>query len=326
MKVLITIPAFGANGGLGVIIQWANHLANYHEVYLWNLRGNTNTTWHKISVKVKQGKPNLEQMQVVILTSPHAAFMLDHIRPHQKCVLFLQMAEHLFNLKDRQWQQACKKFYQAPHLLLTISGWNRHMLIHHFDRDPDQTLYIKNGIDLSLFPISTKAKQGNLVLVENWESTNPTKDPLHLGPQVAAQLKKEGYSIICYGARPLTIFKDVPAEYHVQPTLKKLNELYERATILIKATRYDARACAPVEAMTKGTVTARAIRQGDDDLIHGQNCLKVAYQPAPLYEAAKRLLTNPRLRQRLADHCLQYAVGLSWEKVMAQVNQLISGK
>ena len=155
--------------------------------------------------------------------------------------------------------------------------------------------------------------------------SNPTKDIDYVGAQVAERLRDEGYRIIAYGARRLKHLRRVPHQYIEKPSLQQLNELYMRATIMIKATRYDARSTSPIEAMTKGTVTARAIIEGDDDLEHEINCLKVGYNVRDLHAAALRLLRDADLRNRLAKNCADHIeVNCDWDKTMFEINEIIT--
>ena len=82
---------------------------------------------------------------------------------------------------------------------------------------------------------------------------------------MAGELKREGYKIIAYGARPLRKYREfIPTGYVMNPTLKAINMLYSQASVMIKATKMDARSLSPLEAMTKGCAVSRAINQGDD--------------------------------------------------------------
>jgi hypothetical protein len=110
-------------------------------------------------------------------------------------------------------------------------------------------------------------------------------------------------------------------EYIDNPTVKQLNDLYEKATILLKATKMDARSCSPMEAMTKGTVTVRGIEFGDDDLTN-DNSFRCLYDEVALYETAKFALNSP-IRQQKADLCREYVQTYSWEYWMNQINQII---
>jgi hypothetical protein len=111
----------------------------------------------------------------------------------------------------------------------------------------------------------------------------------------------------------------VPDEFYVLPDLETLNFLYSNATILIKATQYDARSCSPMEAMTKGTVTARAIIEGDDDLHHFKNCYRVSYDVDKLYYAALTLLKDDTLRNILACNCISYVQTYTWDYWMEKI-------
>jgi hypothetical protein len=224
----------------------------------------------------------------------------------------------MFRAYERTWFDKCIKFYLTPHPLIAISKWNIDF-INKLGRT-GKTFYIGNGVNLNDFHVSNKPKDGKTVLVEAWECNNGAKDIDYIAPKVAAKLRNEGYYILAYSALPLKTYSDVPHEYYYKPSLEKINELYERATILIKASRYDARSCSPVEAYVKGTVTARAIIEGDDDLINEVNCLKCGYNAEDLYKNAKRLLTDPELRQRLATAGMQ----LDWNYWIGEINKILT--
>jgi len=343
-KLLITIPAFGHHGGLCVITQWANRLTKWYDVYLYVLNGkHNNPSWCKVIPEVKLcGPEQLWEADIVILTSPHSAHLIDLILPYQKCFLFLQMMEHKFRPWDAQWLAMCKKFYQAPFPMLSISEWNITLLQNKFDRIAEysrgsstsflnkSSFYITNGIDLEQFPIIRAIKDNRTVLVEGWEpGDNPSKDVDNIGPKVAARLKDEGYYIIAFSGLPLKTMKNVPNEYVRAPDLRTLNELYTKATILIKATKYDARSTAPIEAMTKGTAVCRAIIKGDDDLSNGddgvvKNCWKSGYDENELFRNALFALRNPDARQIVVDNAFRHIKQhCNWDTVMEKVNEIL---
>ena len=137
-------------------------------------------------------------------------------------------------------------------------------------------------------------------------------------------IREDGYHILAYGQVPLNRFTDTPHEYFFRPSLQTLNQIYNRATILIKASRYDARACAPLEAMTKGCVTVRALDLGDDDLIHDVNCIRIPYgNEADLYREAKNLLTDNERLSRLMGNCYEYVQKYSWDYWMPQIERIL---
>lgn len=234
----------------------------------------------------------------------------------------MQMMEHMFRPHDIEWNAMCKEFYTSPHPLISISKWNIEALQKDYGRTAP-THYVGNGVNLNDFPIEHQEKDGKTVLVEGWEGYNPTKDVEHIGPKVAYRLKQDGYKIIAYGQVPIKFYPLVPDKYYLCPDLKTLNYIYSKATIMIKASRYDARSCAPMESMTKGTVTARAIIDGDDDLIGGRNCAKVGYTEHELYGAALMLLRNSDTRKMMADNCRKHVLDFSWQYWMEKINEIL---
>ena len=328
MKVLIVSPSFSRpHGGLRMIAEWANRLTEWHDVSLHTLQRENahNNGWVHISGKVKQDMTlaNPEQYDLLIMTSP-ATVKYDSL-PIKKKVIFMQMAEHLFRPSQPDWQKACNRMYlnQAP--IISISKWNMEYL-KQIGRTR-KTFYVGNGVNFKDFPIVPyeKAKKEKAVLVEGWESGNASKDPKHISHEVAERLKADGYRILAFSGLPISHGIGIPDEYYKCPDLRTMNKLYERAQILIKATMFDARSCAPVEAMTKATPTVRAIQKGDDDLIDNINCLRVDYDAEKLYSACKKILTEDSLRERLSRNCIDYVTSeCSWDLHMPRINQILT--
>lgn len=323
MKIFITIPDFSLHGGIRIILEWAHRLTRWHDVHLHVLKGPLQCDWFPLNPKIKVVP--LEEMKhcdLLIITSPHSVHLTEHMHCPNKVVLFMQMAEHLFRPQDRVWLQRCMDFYRSPYPMIAISRWNIELLSHQFIRKAP-TFHVGNGVNLDHFPLEMPTKDGRTVLVEGWESLNPSKDPEQIGPKVADRLKKRGYRIVAFSQSPLRTMKTVPAEYYQRPNLETLNQLYREATILLKASRFDARSCSPIEAMTKGTPTVRAIIEGDDDLLHGHNCLRSGYEINHTYENAIGLLRNPELYLRLAEGCHHHLRHNGWDTWMPRINDIL---
>jgi hypothetical protein len=307
MKILITTPSLQVpHGGTRILNEWAVRIAQFHDVTLLVHNGPAVCDWYDIppAVSVTRSRAAVLSADCVIIGSPHSIDLSRVIRPkRQKCFVFMQMLEHMFS-GQRQFQALCSQFYLSKFPMFHISRWNEEY-VRRIGRK-GEIHYVGNGVNLDHFPISNKKKDGKVVLVEGWECVNGSKDIDYIGAKVAGKLKSEGYTILAYGQRPLEHFADNLHEYYYRPSLEQMNMLYERATILTKASRYDARSTTPMEAMTKGTVTARAIIQGDDDLVHGENCLRCDYDMAKLYENAKELLTKKEASQTAICklHCI----------------------
>ncbi len=319
MQITITIPALAPpHGGMRVIMEWANRLSRAHQVTLSVSQGDLSCRWFELAPQVGLRR-GLAAADCTIITSPHT---IDW-QQTGKTFIFMQMAEHLFQPANRRWSAQCRRFYTSPHPLIAISQWNIRMLRETYSRT-GEIFYTGNGVNLDHFPVSHQPKDGRVVLVEGWVCYNPTKDVGRVAPQVAERLKADGYRIVAFSQLPISDYFHVPDEYYLSPDLATMNALYDRATILLKASRCDARSCSPMEAMTKGTVTARAIVDGDDDLINYDNCLRTTYAAEPLYEVARRLLTDAPLRERLADNCRQHVQRYTWDHYMRQIEQILA--
>lgn len=322
MNVFITTPAFGRHGGIRILIEIANRLSKFHDVYLHSITGNDGADYWNIDKKIKLVGESMKGMDCLIITSPHSIDFQNKVDRPEKVFLHCQMAEHLFN-PGKIWQTQCRRFYQSIYPMMSISQWNINTFRKVYNRKAT-THYIGNGINLKDFPLLNKPKDFKTVLVEGWEATNPAKDVFKVAPKVAKRLKDEGYRIVSYGQAPLRNFADV-TEHHLNPTLEEINQLYEEATILLKASKYDARSCSPIEAMTKGTPTARSIMLGDDDLIHGFNCLRTPYNETLLYKAAKEMLTNQELFKTLQEGCKETIKRNDWDIHINKINEIING-
>lgn len=319
-------PSFAPHGGIRVILEWANRLARDNIVYLRSLDGRLECDWFPIdrNVRIVVDDNQLDKSDLMIITSPHSIHYSSKTKPQRK-VIFLQMLEHLFQPNNTIWQEKCKRTYLTPLPLILISGWNEDY-IKSIGRQAE-THVVGNGVNLDHFPIEQGPKYNN-ILVEGWIPTNPSKDSDRIAPKVARALKAKGYNILAYSQLPLQMdrnkeFHKIPNEFYCKPSLRELNSLYNRATILLKATHFDARSCAPMEAMTKGTVTVRAIDKGDDDLIHGVNCLRTGYYYEELLLSAQQILGDENLRNRLAENCFNHVRRFNWDFWMSKIESII---
>lgn len=318
MKIFIQSPNINSrHGGIRVINEWANRLGDFgHRVVLYNQAGAVLCDWMNINCKIVNSLELLGKSDLLIITSPHGAYLLSK---DIKKVVFLQMMEHLFNITNKKLFEQTVLLYKSKCTLISISQWNMRQLVTNFKRT-GITKYVGNGVNLDDFQISNKPKDGKVILLESPEPTNFCKDVDKIAVKVATRLKEEGYIIKGFGIKKPT--DNIYTEYKVNPDLSTMNRLYEEATIMIKATRYDARSTAPLEAMTKGTVTVRGIIEGDDDL-NASNSFKTAYNADKVYECAKYALENKEEREKRAKAGLDYVQTYTWDYWMKQINEIL---
>lgn len=322
MKIFMPIPGFAPHGGIRVIIEWANRLSRNNTVFLFNKRWEP-VNWINIDKRVVkcQSDKYLKDSDCLIITSPHHIDLENHPLAPEKKFIFIQMLEHLFQPKNIHWVSQCKRFYLSKNPLISISKWN----IEHIQKmgRKGEIFYIGNGINIKDFPIRKAKKDKKTILVEGWEATNPSKDYHRMAHKACTKLKKQGFKIMAYSQVPLKTYPELVDEYYHCPSNARLNQLYEQASILIKATKYDARSTSPIEAMTKGTPTVRGIIQGDDDLIHLVNSYRCDYNETQIYEGAMRLLNDNELYSKLSSNCITYVKENTWEAWMPKIEEIL---
>ncbi len=335
MKVLIISPSLAAHGGVRVLVEHANGLARQgHDVTLQVVHKPERALPDWVSfdddVEIQSGaiKYNPARFDAIIYGSPFLAVQFHNHYKDANTFLLLQMCEELFNPDNKAYVQQAIESYHLPIPIIGISQWNKDRILTEHKRDPNLPYYlIGNGVSDNFCP--GVKDEGLTVLVEGWVGYNPAKDTEAIAPRVALHLKqKYGARIIAYSQFPLSHkdakFKDVPDEYYVQPTAQQIVLLNQRATFLLKASHYDARSCAPVEAMKCGTPTVRAIDLGDDDLLGGYNCVRCDYDYSQMI-ALSELVIEGSVLPKLSRNGLEYAeTNLSWPHWSNELFKIIS--
>ena len=322
------------HGGVRIIVEWANHLSRRdHAVTLQIIRpaGYRWDNWIDIdsTVRIQVGQAiNLNGYDIAVATFPAAALAMDADSSFCKKFYFLQMLENLFD-PNPAWHKLCFQSYKVKMPIIGISKWVEEEVRKH--RGDGKMYYVGNGVSDDFKP--GQKDEGLTVLVEGWGGYNDAKDVDLLAPRVAEVLYKEyGAKIIAFSQFPLSFHKKakqyeyILSEYHEAPSREALVRLYQRPTFMLKASKYDARSCAPVEAMKCGTVTVRAIERGDDDLIDGLNSWVCPYDYNTFLQYAKSAceVYDKHAFQELSRYGLEYAAReLSWETRMNEIENIL---
>lgn len=332
MKILIISPSLNPHGGIRVLVEWANGLARRgHHVTLQVEAGPIRVDWIDISpaVEVLPGPGwELHGYDVAIAGTPPIANRMDAMSGSAERFFLLQMAEDMFAPNYAPWVKACRRSYTVKMPIIGISRWVEAHVRKW--RDNGKMFYIGNGVSSDFKP--GKKDRELTVIVECWGgypgNSNPAKDISQLGPKVAQHVKqKYGARVIAMSQFPNWTYQDVPDEYIEKPDQQTWVRTMQRGHLMIKASRYDARSTAPVEAMACGAPTARALVEGDDDLIHEYNCFRGGYSLDELIEHAERLIEDSEVRATLAANGLKYRQQyLSWDYWMGKVEGIFKGE
>jgi hypothetical protein len=295
MTIAYTLPSINVpHGGYRIVLEHLHRLkARGHNVFLFIESDIKTCDWYPNQVKITRSQIDLKNADVVVLGSPHSVWYTP--RKGQKVFCFVQMEESKFRPHDGKWINQCLQFYKTPYPKLYGSEWIGEYL-------EGEKFYIPDGINTNHFPVEDIEKPETVLLVEGWECSNPAKDTEAIAPKVCEKLKERyRVKVLAYGFQPLKRYSHVPDEYYYRPSVGKMNDLYRRASILIKATKFDSRALSPIEAATKKCVTVRAIIRGDDYLMNQINCLRNGYDEEKLYLNTEFLIKNREVQRILID-------------------------
>ena len=314
-RIAYCTPGLGPCGGIRVLVEHCNRLAaRGHDVALVAPRPES-PHWIKVDVPIIpiQALQGAKPLDAVVATGFQTVEWSLQI-PAQRRYYFVQMMEHeFFSPRGQAWMQARDSYQLAASLgfrVITIADWLQRALYDEWRIDAD---IVPNGVNQEQFYPDRPTGRADAILVEG-DDRNPAKDVDHVSWQVALELRRL-YGVELWGYSAINHPFVSEMDRHVLvPTTEQMRQMYSCCLFLLKASKYEGRACAPVEAMSCGTTCVRGIVNGDDDLLDGVNCLRTEYSYDAVLAAAKRLVEGQLLQQNLERGCRQYAKQhLQWD-------------
>jgi len=325
MRIVYCTPGMGPSGGMRVIFEHCTRLkARGHDVTIINPSGNSPTLWEWYGPMdvpvVRNVQLQNNEFDVCVATGASTVYWAKKVQA-KRYFYFVQMMEHRFSQNNTQGYHHSEQSYmlarQQGMTVITIANWLQEELKERFGIAAE---VLPNGVNQKHF--YPDGKKQNYILVEG-DDRNQAKDVEGISWAVA-ELLRQKYGIALYGYAALEHkYIDGMDEFFLRPDVDQMRKLYSGALFLLKASRLEGRACAPVEAMCCGTATARGIISGDDDLIHGENCLRVGYDLRAVIEQAERMIEDDGLRTKLERGCKKYAKHhLQWDKIVDRLEEM----
>lgn len=324
MKILYYLPGLGPCGGVRIVVEHCNRLAERgHDVAIITMsRG-----WPEwIGIKVPILNPNQRTRCDVVVATGYQTVKAALWVPADRRVLFNQMMEHhFFPEGSRGWNAAIESFRLAKDeefKVITIANWLNQEMLKRFGL---RSTILPNGVNMDdFYPDPGRRKWA--ILVEG-DGRNAAKDTEGISWKVALNLRlKHGLKLWGYSAEAGPHMRGFD-RFEVRPSTATMRMLYSKAQFLLKASKYEGRACAPVEAMACGTASVRAIIEGDDDLVNNVNCLRTGYDYDELYQAAGTVMQRPFLLDNLHSGAFDYAQKhLRWDSIITRLEQILTGE
>lgn len=339
MKIVYTLLGLGVAGGIRIVIEHCNRLAERgHSVTLVPLshQGDLPTPddfWMPLRcglAKVEDLESLAEAADVVIATEANTAEPVAKLETKAEKYYFIQMRESLFFLFGNPlWAGQVEMNYKRFKGVLkpiVISWWLKDFLekIYGYEDIP----IVPNGVNTDMFypdPAYPK-REFPRVLIEG-HTHGEAKDVGNMSFETVEAYKRMVGPVEVWGVSQLE--PQYPFDHFVQmATQEEMRQLYSSCDVLVKASRYEGRSCIDVEAMACGCAVNRAITFGQDDLIHGYNCMKVQYGDFQgFFNHLVAMLKENTVRSMLVANGLRYVrENLDWDPFIDRLETIYGGE
>ncbi|MDN4598395.1 glycosyltransferase family 4 protein [Leifsonia virtsii] len=126
--------------------------------------------------------------------------------------------------------------------------------------------------------------------------------------------------MLLFGYEP-DILKDERVDYVVRPSHRRVNELYNEATLFVSTSLHEGFGLPIIEAMAAGCPVITTDAHGNRDFcVDGENCILVPQgDPAALAAAIAGLIDDPKRRQQLSEAGLATAARYAWPNVLDEL-------
>lgn len=330
MTKIAYIGPSGVFGGVRALVEHCNRLsARGHDVTYLNT-DNAVINWLPCNFPQRPAQDPGGPYDVIvgsaIATWPGVLELARKMGARSSAVL--QMAEWLFAPHgSEQYNKTLADFTTPLDSVMAISEWLAKLSEQVTGR---ATIRIRNGIDTRLFypqPFPDAPPFDGLTICTEGVSANLAKDTDEMTLRAIRKLRyDDGGKVRVFGFSQYPQPSEIFNRYWTQPPQHIIRMIYSTSDIFLKASRYEGRPGPDMEAMACGAVVNRAIGAGDDDLIDGDNCLKVQYGDFDgYYSNLRRLLDDPELRAQLRSRALAYAQRYDWDGAIDLVEETLTG-
>lgn len=323
IRVIYVLQTSGLSGGIKIVLEHANRLRERgFAPEVWSLDGKTN--W---DLKVPHRTFATYDLMTAALAKEDAIKVATWWETAQPVwlgsvqrgipVYFIQEFETWFYPNDDRAQHAVMACYRFEFDSLTTSSYNEQEL-----RALNLlTTRIPCGIDIKTYhelPKVTREKDVLLSLGRTFFQKN-------------FKLTLEGWKLMgksrprmwLYGQEKDMAKLDSKITYHLRPTDKEVNELFNKATLFALTSYHEGFSLPPLEAMAAGCPVIVTDSHGNRDYIEdGKNCILIEQDnPEALKKAITRLLKDDKLRERLGANGVKTAKKFDWPKVIDQLEE-----
>lgn len=279
-------------------------------------------SWFKLNNKIKiYWVPSLEEKYIpdadyIFATGCQTAEYVNNCAPRKGKKLYLIQSYENWCMNENKlietWKFPMKKIVISKYLEEMGKKLN------------EETYYVENGLNFTNFYPQKeiiKEEETIMMLYHRDEKVKQSKKALKL--LLELKNKRENMKIILFGVNPKE--NQIPdwIEYYQLPSIKKLNELYNRATIFVSPSKIEGWALPPAEAMQCKTCVCVTKIPGHEYVKHLFTGYCISDNLDNLKEVIEVLLENKDERKKMEINGYEYIQKFTWDKSYLKVKRIL---
>jgi GT2 family glycosyltransferase len=326
LRIVYVTESTILGGGHRVVFEHLNGLLGRgHDVELWTLDGPPD--WFELRCPVRSfGDADELVGALAMVDAVKVATWWRTAAPvwrasvmHGIPVYFVQDIETSYYADAPAIRYAVLDSYRPEFRYLTTSEWNRERL----GELGLESELVSPGVDAATFrALPGVGRRDDMVLALG--RSNPLKNlPLTLAAWRA--LPEPRPELVLFGSEP-KLATEPGIRYVENPTDAEVNQLLNRATVLLQTSTHEG-FCLPIlEAMATGTAVVCTDAHGNRDFcVDGENCLMPDPNPHSVAVAVARVLSDRSLRERLTRAGATTAADYGWPRQLDRVESFMTG-
>jgi len=337
----------GLTGGNRVLFEFANGLIERgHEVTITSFGSETEHNWYPLKAKVNYVSVPFPKK---IISYGLKRFFNLHLYPYSEIELLtrelpecdINVATYCFTAFAVYRSKKGFPFYHVQ--AWEPSFFNESYLINISEESYHLPLYkilnsswLKKKLQAN-YPIVTPGINLNEFYPSEINEERVTKKILCLGKSIKRKgvwdlfeslkiVKKhiDDIQLVLFGNEPnLRNFSPIPCEYVINPSGKKLRDLYCSVDLLVMPSHLESCPLPPLEAMACGIPVVTTNCGTEDYAIHKENCLVVSpNRPKEMADAIITILNDEKLRNQLISNGLASVKKHTWKESVDKIEKI----
>ena len=186
-------------------------------------------------------------------------------------------------------------------------------------------VHIPNGVDPDRFHVTQRVERRSQRVAMNFDP-HPVKGGLEGVEAIDAVVRRLGVPATVFGTSSPERVLATDVTFVASPTQTTLaRDIYNRSTTFLQPSRREGFGMCAVEAMACGCALVTTMNGGSSDYAHhDETAIVCGPSPGEMAEALVRVMSDDRLRLRIARNGTQFVERFRWTASAAQLHRLAS--